>query len=122
MREICRMFLQGTKFLQDWKTLGFSDEDLRRLERMLLRNPKAGEVMQGTGRLRKIRFSYPHRGKRGSVRVCYVDFEIYERIYLFAVFAKNEQENLTQAEKHELKNYIERLEKCLEEQNNERSL
>ena len=37
------------------------------------------------------------------IRVCYVDFEIRETIYLLAVFAKNELENLTKEERNELK-------------------
>ncbi len=58
-----------------------------------------------------MRFAYEHRGKSGSVRVCYVDFEEHERIYLFAVFAKNEQENLSPAECNILKKKIDQLEK-----------
>ena len=111
--KVKRMFIQATIFTKLWKNLGFVDEDLRRLEITLLENPKAGDVIQGTGRLRKLRFAFPNRGKSGSVRVCYVDFEEKEIIYLFAVFAKNEQENLSQAERNFLKKQIEILEKNL---------
>ena len=79
----------------------------------MLKNPKIGDVIQGTGRLRKLRFAFPNQGKSGSVRICYVDFEEKGIIYLFAVFAKNEQENLTQAERNFLKKQIEILEKNL---------
>ena len=111
--EIKRMFIQATIFSRTWKNLGFDDEDLRRLELELLRNPKVGEVMKGTGRLRKIRFAFQNQGKSGSVRVCYVDFEEKEILYLFAVFAKNEQENLSPAERNILKKKIEILKKNL---------
>lgn len=107
------MFIQATVFTRMWKNLEFNDEDLRRLEIILLKNPKIGDVIQGTGRLRKLRFAFQNRGKSGSVRICYVDFEEKEKIYLFAVFAKNEQENLTQAERNFLKKQIEILEKNL---------
>ena len=66
--RLSRMFVQPTTFLREWKRLGFTDEDLRRMEYQLLQNPKMGDVIQGTGRLRKMRFSYEHRGKSGSVR------------------------------------------------------
>lgn len=112
-REVKRMFIQATAFSRAWKSLGFVDEDLRRLELMLLKNPKVGDVITGTGRLRKVRFAFPNRGKSGSVRVCYVDFEEKEILYLFAVFAKNEQENLSQAECNILKKQIEILENNL---------
>ena len=108
------MLIQATVFLKEWKRLHFTDKDLRRLEYVLLQHPKLGNVIQGTGRLRKMRFPYEHRGKSGSVRICYVDFEEYERIYLFAVFAKNEQENLSSAECTILKKQIEQLEKSLQ--------
>jgi len=109
------MFIYDKHFLQTWKTLGFEDDDLRRLERTLLRNPKVGSVIVGTGRLRKLRFGFPNRGKSGSVRVCYVDFEQFGLCYVLVVFAKNEQENLSAAECNALKTLIDTLEKSLEE-------
>ena len=70
--------------------------------------------MRGTGRLRKMRFSYGNRGKSHCARVCYVDFEIQGRIFLVMVFAKNEMENLSKAEKNSVKDLIERLEKSMQ--------
>lgn len=86
---------------------------MRRLQKELLQNPKTGDVIRGTGRLRKMRFAFEHRGKSGSTRVCYVDFEIKEVIYLLAVFAKNEQENLTKEERNILKKKIDILENMI---------
>lgn len=103
----------GTSFEKAWKLLGFMDDDLRRLQKELLQNPKTGDVIRGTGRLRKMRFAFEHRGKSGSTRVCYVDFEIKEVIYFLAVFAKNEQENLTKEERNILKKKIDILENMI---------
>ena len=50
-----------------------------------------------------------------SVRVIYVDFEVYEKIYLITAYPKNEKENLTSAEKNELKQLIQILERQLKE-------
>ncbi len=83
------------------------------MQSILLDNPKAGAVMQGTGRLRKMRFSYGNRGKSHCARVCYVDFEIYGRVFLIMVFAKNKMENLSKAERNNLKILIDRLEKSM---------
>lgn len=47
--------------------------------------------MQGTGGLRKVRFALENRGKSGSVRVVYVDFVVYETIYLITAYTKNEK-------------------------------
>lgn len=111
--EIKREFIQTSVFTREWEGLGFNDTDLRRLENELLQNPKVGKVIQGTGRMRKMRFAFKGRGKSGSTRVCYVDFEIKETIFLLAVFAKNELENLSQAERNILKKQIDELESNL---------
>ena len=53
--EIKREFIQTSVFTREWEALGFNDTDLRRLENELLQNPKVGKVIQGTGRMRKMR-------------------------------------------------------------------
>ena len=113
--QISREFINGKKFDEQWKALGLNDEHLKELQSTLLDNPKAGTVIQGTGRLRKMRFSYGNRGKSHCARVCYVDFEIHGRIVLIMVFAKNEMENLSKAERNSLKALIERLERSMQE-------
>ena len=110
-----RTFVQTNEFVQNWKRLGFTDDDLRRLELELLKNPIAGAVIRGTGKLRKVRFAFPNRGKRGSVRVCYVDFTLYKAIYLITVYPKNEKDNLTKEECNEIKKSIEMLEHNLQQ-------
>ena len=78
-----------------------------------MQNPQIGAVIRGTGKMRTMRFAFEGRGKSGSTRVCYVDFEIKETIYLLAVFAKNELENLTKEERNHLKKQIDILESNL---------
>ena len=73
-----------------------------------------GAVMRGTGKLRKMRFAYGNRGKSHCARVCYVDFELHGKIFLIMVFAKNEMENLSKAERNSIKVMVERLEKSLQ--------
>lgn len=67
-----RTFIQTHEFVANWANMGLGDKDLRRLELELLKNPKTGKVIRGTGGLRKLRFAFENRGKSGSVRVCYV--------------------------------------------------
>ena len=57
-----------------------------------------------------MRFAFEHRGKSGSIRVVYIDFELRERVYLLAAFAKNVQANLTKAERSNLKKLVKLLE------------
>lgn len=110
-----RTFVELPFFQRKWKELGLSDNDLRRLQEELLSDPKIGDVMQGTGGVRKMRFAFEHRGKSGSVRIIYVDFEVYEKIFLITAYLKNEKDNLTNAERNELKQMISILEDQLNE-------
>ncbi|MBQ1510104.1 MAG: hypothetical protein IIZ54_04310 [Selenomonadaceae bacterium] len=109
-----REFIHGKKFDEQWKSLGLTDNHLKELQSILLDNPKTGSVIPGTGRLRKMRFSYGNRGKSHCARVCYVDFELHGRIVLIMVFAKNEMENLSKAECNSLKKLIDRLEQSMQ--------
>ena len=83
-----RTFVELPIFRSRWDDLGLDDSDLRRLQMELLEDPKVGDVMRGTGGVRKMRFAFEHKGKSGGVRVIYVDFEVYEKIYLLTL---NEQ-------------------------------
>ena len=109
-----RIFVELPFFRSDWKSLGLTDTDLRRLQEELLANPQVGRIMQGTGGVRKMRFAFESRGKSGSVRVIYVDFEIREKLYLLTAYPKNEKDNLTKAERNELKKLVEILENELD--------
>ena len=113
-----KTFIQTNEFSRNWEELGFDDEDLRKLELEIMKNPQIGSVIRGTGKLRKMRFSFPDRGKSGSVRVCYVDFVIQEAIYLVTVYSKKEKDNLTQTERNNIKKMITLLEVSLKEEGN----
>lgn len=105
-----REFIALPSFLVKWFRIGFTEDDMIRLEKELVANPKVGAVLRGTGGARKMRFSFPNRGKSGSARVIYVDFEVSQRLYFVDVFAKSEQENITAEERNELKTLVETLE------------
>lgn len=55
-----------------------------------------------------------NEGKSGSARVCYVDFVVEEVIYLITVYQKKEKENLSKAERNEIRKLIEQLKVNLE--------
>lgn len=104
-------FIQTAAFASRWRRFRFTDEDLQSLEQQLLARPNVGDVIQGTGGLRKMRFAPPslHTGKSGAFRVGYVYFRGAEAIVLMVVFAKADQPNLNAAEKARLKKVIESL-------------
>ena len=101
-----RTFVELPSFRAEWKAMGLTDADLLRLQEELLANPEVGSKMQGTGGVRKMRFAFEHRGKSGSARVIYVDFVLREKLYLITAYPKNEKDNLTKAERNELKQLV----------------
>lgn len=60
IRPVKLTFAQVKVFVDDWRHLRLTDEDLRELELQLMTGPASvGRVMAGTGGLRKVRFSPP---------------------------------------------------------------
>lgn len=84
---------------------------LLELEMLILQNPEAGDVMAGTGGLRKLRFSPSRwrRGKSGALRVGYAHNARLEKVLVIALYAKNDKANLTPAERREIKRILELL-------------
>lgn len=110
-----RAFVELPIFRARWESMGLNDKDLLRLQLELLADPKVGAVIKNTSGVRKMRFAFQHRGKRGSVRVIYVDFEVHDKIFLITAYAKEEKDNLSEAEKKEIRQLVRLLEQQLEE-------
>lgn len=71
--------------------------------------PKAGDLIKGTGGVRKLRWRRGGKGKSGGVRVIYYFHSECMPLYLLTVFAKNERADLSQAERNELASLVETL-------------
>ena len=74
-----------------------SPEERQDLIRYLAMHPKAGDLMEGTGGVRKLRWSRAGMGKRGGVRVLYYVQDRRGRIWLLTVYAKSARENIAPA-------------------------
>ena len=74
---------------------------LNAIQNDLLTNPKRGDIVQGTGGVRKARVADPQsgRGKRGSYRYLYLYLEHRGRIYLLYLYGKGEQSDLSPEQK-----------------------
>ena len=86
------------------------DEGLRGLQNSLMANPEAGDVIEGTGGLRKIRQADPRRGKgkRGGLRVIYYWWDGKRQFWLFTLYDKDEMDDLSAKEKNALKGMLKR--------------
>ena len=76
---------------------------------MVAANPECGEIMQGTGGFRKVRVARSGMGKRGGVRVIYILRSEAFPIFLVAVYAKNEKDNLTMQERNQLAKHADEI-------------
>ena len=75
----------------------------------LAENPSVGVIVQGTGGIRKIRWSRQGSGKSGGVRVIYYYHNESMPLYLLTLFGKGEKANLSKAECNELAQLVRRL-------------
>lgn len=92
---MCRAFVLTAGFERSWANLGLGDDELSALQTLLIEDPEAGAVIQGTGGARKIRIPLEGRGRSGGGRVIYVDVVVHEKIYLLLAYPKNVQSDLT---------------------------
>lgn len=78
------------------------------LQAALVRHPQAGDVMQGTGGLRKFRWKRPGTGKSGGVRVIYYWLCADWQIRLLMLYPKSRKDDLSAAGKAALKKVVEK--------------
>ncbi|HPZ07185.1 MAG TPA: type II toxin-antitoxin system RelE/ParE family toxin [Candidatus Eremiobacteraeota bacterium] len=109
-----REFIGLPEFLNRWYKAGLNDNDLCELELYLCKYPEKGVLIKGTDGLRKIRWKRESKGKSGGMRVLYVDFLYFEKIYLISVYTKSDKANISNREKKDIKKLIELLKNELE--------
>jgi mRNA-degrading endonuclease RelE of RelBE toxin-antitoxin system len=63
--------IETPAFLDDLKKHGLNEEERRELINYLAAYPKSGDIIQGTGGVRKVRFAGKGKGKSGGYRVVY---------------------------------------------------
>lgn len=85
---------------------GLTDEHLGTFEAEVVNDPAAGDVIAGTGGLRKLRLALPGRGKSGGCRVCYAMFLESGVVVVPLVYPKSQKANLTPADKKRVKQLL----------------
>lgn len=84
-----------TSFFTAFITKLMTDEEYKDMQQALVRCPVAGDIIKGSGGLRKLRWAASGRGKRGGSRVIYYWYKDAATIYMLYAYAKNRQEDLT---------------------------
>jgi len=92
-----------TRRVQDLLT----DEEYRELQTALINRPTAGTLLQGSGGLRKVRWALPGRGQSGGARVIYYWAVEQGQLLMLFMFAKNERDDLSPAQRKMLRQIVE---------------
>lgn len=71
-----------------------SDDEYSALQQALVARPDAGDVIRGSGGVRKLRWGVAGRGKRGGVRVVYYVKSHQDEVWMLTVYAKNEEASI----------------------------
>ncbi|MCY7375720.1 MAG: type II toxin-antitoxin system RelE/ParE family toxin [Pyrinomonadaceae bacterium] len=90
-------FTETNKFLKRI-TGRISDEEYAELQFYICENPDEGDLIQGSGGLRKIRWHVGGKGKSGGVRVIYFHAVNLEKILMLDIYKKSEKSNMSKAE------------------------
>lgn len=105
-----RTFVETDEFTKTWKSLKLNDDILIDIQQKLIYDSTSGDLIEGTGGARKLRFQISgNRGKSSGGRLIYYDNPSTECIILLFTYTKNQQENLTDTKKKEIKNMIKNL-------------
>ena len=91
-----------TKMVYDY----FSEEDYIAFQQYLLEHPDAGDLVQGSGGVRKVRWARPGSGKSGGVRVCYYTRNAAGQILLLVIYAKSARATISGAVLKQLKELL----------------
>jgi len=104
-------FVEVPEFTRDLRRVG-DDQTLQALQLELLRDPAKGELMRGTGGLRKVRLKLPGRGKSGGARVIYLHLPRAEKVIFLFVYTKARQSDLTPDQRSRLRRLAAQIEQA----------
>ncbi len=83
-----------------------TDDEYRKLQEVLIKTPDAGDIIKGSGGLRKIRWKLQGSGKSGGVRVIYYWVVKDDHIRMLYVYPKGKQADITTEQVRNLKKII----------------
>jgi hypothetical protein len=83
-----------------------TDEEYWGLKNMLMQNPDRGEIIQGGGGIRKLRYAVQGHGKSGGIRVIYYWIKDNDQIYMLVAYPKSKKDDFTAKETAVLRRYV----------------
>lgn len=104
--------IETPQFLRQAEDVWTEDERTGFID-FIARNPEAGDVIPGTGGVRKIRWRRQGSGKRGGVRVIYFYHNANAPVFLLMVYAKAVREDVSPDAKQALAEFAARLKRAM---------
>lgn len=100
--ETAEFVKQASKFM--------SHENRREFINFIAANPSSGDLISGTGGVRKVRWaSKPTKGKSGGSRIIYYYYSDDIPLFLFTAYSKSTQENISQNDRNSLKAIVKQI-------------
>ena len=100
--------VETPEFLSATRKL-LSEEERALLVDYLAYNPTAGDLISGTGGVRKLRWALEGRGKRGGARVIYFHHDPGVPLFALTAYPKNERADLSQQDRNDFRQLTSRL-------------
>jgi hypothetical protein len=94
--------IETPEFLSASRKL-MTDEERALLVEYLAYNPTSGDLIPGTGGVRKLRWGLEGRGKRGGARVVYFHHDVGMPLFALTAYAKNERADLSQQDRNDFR-------------------
>jgi hypothetical protein len=111
---------ETSTFLRSAETAGMTEGERQALVDFLARNPLAGDVIQGTGGVRKVRHAKPGTGKSGGYRSIYYYFDEDAPLYAIYAYGKSQKADLTASEKKAAAAFVEGIKDAIKARRQQR--
>lgn len=105
--------IETDRYLRAAKSAKMKEEERAAAVDFVATDPEAGDLMQGTGGVRKARLAGRGKGKSGGYRIVWYFGGGDIPVFLLTVFGKGEKANLTQSERNALRSLTATLKESL---------
>jgi hypothetical protein len=102
-----RTIVETEEFEQLWP-LYWTEDEYEKFQEYISENPNAGDVVRGSGGVRKVRWTRQGSGKSGGVRVIYFNRLANGEIWLILIYAKSKLDSISGDQLRKVKNEIEK--------------
>lgn len=103
-------FIETSHFKKTWEKAGLTDDDLKLLQELIIKKPDGDGGIKNSGKLKKVRYARPGRGKSGDSRIIYCYFISLETVILLHTLEKKDSANISTQVARQLDSYAEQIE------------